>query len=402
MSHSAPGPRTTFDVLVVGGGNAGISTAARLLRQGVSDVAVLEPQLVHTYRPLLSYVGGGQASLRAAERTQRAVTPAGCTWLQDSAVAVDPQDRVVTCASGATYGYRDLVVVPGLVVDDEALPGVSSAITAAGVASNYLDHAEKTWRLIRDLPHRGRAVFTVPRPPVSCSGTTIKPLFFAAAHWARTGRETRMTLLVDRPGLLGVPGLDERLRDRLDELGVETAFATTVTGLDPDGRQITVTDGSGGTRRIDYDMLHLVPPFRAPRWLAESGLTRDTPGEVVDIDPETLRHRAFATVWAAGDAAGVDTDPSGGGLRRQVAVLVDNLLAARRGQTALSRYDGYTVAPIPTDAHRLIAAEFDRTGRRSSSLPSFLDPYKPRRSAWAFDRYGLPQMYWNLILKGRV
>jgi sulfide:quinone oxidoreductase len=31
-----------------------------------------------------------------------------------------------------------------------------------------------------------------------------------------------------------------------------------------------------------------------------------------------------------------------------------------------------------------------------------VDPLKPRRVAWAFDRYGLPQTYWNLILKGRV
>jgi sulfide:quinone oxidoreductase len=31
-----------------------------------------------------------------------------------------------------------------------------------------------------------------------------------------------------------------------------------------------------------------------------------------------------------------------------------------------------------------------------------VDPLKPRRTAWAFDRYGLPQTYWNLILKGRV
>ena len=64
-----------FDVLVIGGGNAGLSAAARLIRKGISRVAVIEPQYVHTYRPLLSYVGGGQAPLRDAERTQRSVTP---------------------------------------------------------------------------------------------------------------------------------------------------------------------------------------------------------------------------------------------------------------------------------------------------------------------------------------
>lgn len=72
------------------------------------------------------------------------------------------------------------------------------------------------------------------------------------------------------------------------------------------------------------------------------------------------------------------------------------------GQASLSSYDGYTVAPVTVDAHRLIAGEFDRTGAVSSSLPSFLDPLAPRRIAWAFDRYVLPRVYWNSILKGRL
>jgi sulfide:quinone oxidoreductase len=82
-------------------------------------------------------------------------------------------------------------------------------------------------------------------------------------------------------------------------------------------------------------------------------------------------------------------------------VLVDNILAARNGRP-LSDYDGYTVAPLTTDSHRLIAGEFDRDGDLASSLPTFIDSTKPRRSAWAFDRYALPHMYWHLILNGRI
>ncbi|BCI51122.1 hypothetical protein NIIDNTM18_04000 [Mycolicibacterium litorale] len=50
-----------------------------------SGVGLIEPNHVHTYRPLLSYVGGGQASMGDAERTQRSVIPRGCTWQRDSA-----------------------------------------------------------------------------------------------------------------------------------------------------------------------------------------------------------------------------------------------------------------------------------------------------------------------------
>ena len=388
-----------FDVLVVGGGNGGISAAARLLRRGVTDVAVIEPLSVHTYRPLLSYVGGGQASMRSAERTQRSVTPKQCRWLQDSAVRVDPAARIVHCASGHCYGYRDLILCAGLVPDHDALPGIDAAMATPAVASNYLDEAEKTWKLVRDMPVAGRAVFTVPRPPVSCTGTTVKPVFLAAAHWRRTGRlrDIDITLVIDRPRFLGVPDVDDRLLDRLAYLGIDVRHATAVTALNPDAQTITISGGD----ELPYDMLHLVPPLRGARGLDESDLTPDGSHRRGAIAPRTLRHLTHPDVWAAGDGADLQTDSSGGALRKQIAVLVDNLLAARTGQP-LQHYDGYTVAPVTTDARRLVFGEFDRSGALASSLPSFLDPLEPRWTTWAFDRYGLPQTYWHGILKGRL
>ncbi|OZC53254.1 pyridine nucleotide-disulfide oxidoreductase [Rhodococcus sp. WWJCD1] len=399
------------DVLVLGGGNAGVSAAARALRLGISDVAVIEPQSVHTYQPLLSYVGGGQARLRDAERTQRSVMPKGSTWIQDTVALVDPHEKVVTTASGRRYGYRDLIIGTGLVPDHEALPGITAAADSDAVTSNYLGLAEKTWHLISHFPspevgnssERATAVFTVPQPPVGCTGTTLKPLFLAAAHWRATGQlaDIDITLVIDREGLLDVPGLDSVLLDHLRDLGVRILHRTAVTALSPETRQITVTDHHGTQQIIDYRMLHLVPPFRGQPWVESSKLTGDGQHGLVDIDPRTLRHREHSEIWAAGDGAGIDTDSSGGGLRKQITVLIDNLLAARAGRE-MSSYDGYTVAPVTIDAHRLVAAEFDRTGALTPSLPSFLDPLKARRSAWLFDRYGLPLSYWNMILRGRL
>ena len=392
----------SFDVLIVGGGNAGLSVAARLLRRGVVKVGVVEPLAVHTYRPLLSYVGGGQASRSSAERTQESVTPDECTWLQDSAVGVDTESQTVRCTSGRVYRYADLVLAPGLVPDEAELADVFTAVDTEAVASYYLDHAEKTWQLVESM-EAGHAVFTVPRPPVSCTGTTLKPLFLAAAYWSRTERldDIDITLIVDRPDLLGVREIDDRLRRHLDEIGVQVLNNATVTGVHTAERKVAVRLGDGVEEKLPYDLLHLVPPFRGPRWIEASGLADGAAHGEVDIDPKTFRHRVHANVWALGDAANVGTDPSGGAIRRQSAILVDNLMAARHGGR-FKEYDGYTVAPIATDRNRLMFGEFDRSGSLSNSLPSFVDPLKPRWSAWAFDRYGLPQMYWNLILKGRL
>ena len=82
-------------MVVVGGGNAGISLAARLRRDGLSDVALVDPVEVHRYRPLLSYVGGGEARMSDAEKPQASVVPRGVRWYQDRVTAVDPAARAV-------------------------------------------------------------------------------------------------------------------------------------------------------------------------------------------------------------------------------------------------------------------------------------------------------------------
>ena len=77
------------EVVVIGGGNAGVSLAARLERYGVKDVALVEPKDHHLYQPLFSHIAGGRASAKEAVRSQESVIPKGVTWIRDRAVDVD-------------------------------------------------------------------------------------------------------------------------------------------------------------------------------------------------------------------------------------------------------------------------------------------------------------------------
>ncbi len=53
------------EVVIIGGGNAGVSLAARLKRYGVKDIALIEPKEHHLYQLVLAYrrwPGPGQRS----------------------------------------------------------------------------------------------------------------------------------------------------------------------------------------------------------------------------------------------------------------------------------------------------------------------------------------------------
>jgi sulfide:quinone oxidoreductase len=82
---------------------------------------------------------------------------------------------------------------------------------------------------------------------------------------------------------------------------------------------------------------------------------------------------------------------------------VANLLSVMAGQPATQQYDGYSSCPLTTARNKMVLAEFDYTMRPHPTFPAWLvNTRKERRDMWYLKRYGLPSMYWNLLLTGRA
>lgn len=389
------------DVVVVGGGNAGVSLAARLRRDGRRDIAIVEPEQVHHYRPLLSYVAAGMATLDDLRRPQSSVIPAGCRWYADEVVAVDPDASVVHLAGGDTLTYGDLVVCPGSRVDWAAIPGAEEAMRTPAASTSYLPElAPKTWTMLSSL-RAGTAVFAVSGQHVPCAPVALKPLFMAADAWRRSGvlRDIHIELLVAGVRLVRHDRADEELRETARTYGVRLRTSTTVESVDPVTQTLAISS-PGGPDTLRYDALYLAPPHRAPDWVSAGGLGTGGTGGFMAVDPQTLQHPGHPNVWGLGDVAAVDALPSGGALRKQVPVVAHNI-AARRGGRPMRRYDGYSVAPVTTSRRRLLLAEFDREGRPEPTI-RFPDLVRPRLSTLLFDRYLEPLVYWHRLLKGHV
>ncbi|MBA2640787.1 MAG: NAD(P)/FAD-dependent oxidoreductase [Nocardioidaceae bacterium] len=388
-----------YEVLIVGGGNAGISLAARLLRDGARDVAVVESESVHRYRPLLNYVGGGEATMASLEKPAASVMPDGCKWIKDRVVSVDPGGPSVLTLDGRRIDCSTLIICPGLEEDWDATPGLAESYAAGWAGSTFVvESAPRVWPALRDLTE-GRVVFTVPPEPAPCGATALKPLFMACDHWRRAGvlQDLDVHLVLPGPSPLGVPKADRLLEQKLASYGVQVLREAEVAGLG--SRGITVTTPEGDQELDDLAYAHVVPRYRAPRWIAEGDLAGATEAGLVDVDSHTLRHRRHPAVWSLGDVADLGTKPSGGALRKQVAVLTHNIAAA--DTAPLEHYDGYTVMPITVARHRLMLVEVDREGRPAPTVP-FPDLVRPRRATWWADRYALPVTYFKRILRGKV
>lgn len=90
-------------VLIIGGGTAGITVAARL-RRAAPDLAVtlIEPATTHYYQPLWTLVGGGIVPKETTARAESSVMPAGVKWVRDYAEEFLPEENAVVTRASAT------------------------------------------------------------------------------------------------------------------------------------------------------------------------------------------------------------------------------------------------------------------------------------------------------------
>ncbi|WP_338037099.1 FAD-dependent oxidoreductase [Microbacterium lushaniae] len=263
-------------VVVIGGGNAGLSVAGRLKRAGIRDVVVIEPRETHVFAPLQSHIAGGAALAADAVRPQGEVTPRGVEWIRDAAVDIRPDAREVVLASGATVAYDQLVVCPGIQMNWSAVPGLAEAMQTPAGVSNY-DHAlaVKASPLLRDL-REGTVVFVQAADTTSCPGAAQKPMYLACAWWRAVGvlDRIRVVLVTPEPTPHGIPAIDAELQRKIDEYGIEVRSGTHLLSVEPSARMVTIGRGDV-TETLSYDVLHAAPraPAERPR-LAR----RDAPG----------------------------------------------------------------------------------------------------------------------------
>jgi sulfide:quinone oxidoreductase len=390
-------------ILIVGGGTAGITVASRLLRKGYTDVAVIEPSSTHFYQPLWTLVGGGQVDAFKTQRPESSVMPVGATWIKNAANAFDPDNNTVTCEDGSVYGYNVLVACPGIQLDWKSTEGLEDALGRDGVSSNYrFDLAPRTWDFIRNLAS-GTAVFTVPSGAIKCAGAPQKIAYLAADYWRRKGvlKDIDVHLVMPSPRPFGIPAIADSLDKVIAEYGITLHTGSELTSVDAISHKVGITSvGEGGAESmLSYDVLHAVPRQSAPDWVKSSPLSTGDAAGYVEIDKHTMQHVRYPNVFSLGDAGSSPNSKTGAAIRKQAPVVVENIDSFLKNEPLRASYNGYSSCPIITSSHAMLLAEFDYDLNLEPTFP-LLDPTKPHRAYWYLKKYGLPFMYWNLMLKG--
>ncbi len=341
--------------------------------------------------------------MEESARPQAKATPQGVAWLQQAAETIDPEAKEITLDDGSTVGYDYLVMCPGIQLDWGKIVGLGQTLGREGVSSNYgYELAPAMWKFIRDT-RSGTAVFTMPAGPIKCAGAPQKIAYLAADYWREQGvlNKIDIHLVLPTPAMFGVKEFSNILVGVARRYGITVHFQSEAIQINPDTREITVADRANETEiALPYDVLHVVPPQSAPDWVKKTALADPAcPAGYVEIDKHTMQHTRFGNVFSLGDAGSSPNSKTGAAIRKQAPVVVRNLLDVMAGRPPSARYDGYASRPLTTSRHTVLLAEFDYTMKPTPSIP-YIDTIKERRDMWYLKRYGLPALYWNLMLKG--
>lgn len=397
-------------VLIVGGGTAGITVAAQLRRKNRSlDVAIVEPSETHYYQPAWTLVGAGAYSQQATKKRTADYIPSGVAWIKDRVATISGAHSKVTLESGEDVTYDYLVVAPGIQIDWHKVKGLPEALGKGGVCSNYLyDQAPYTWEVIQSLKEGDKAFFTQPNTPIKCGGAPQKILWLTADYLRRHDLQGKVSVEMMSPGtmLFGVEVFRNALLKVQARYGAKWSHYTNLVEIRGDKNEAVFdlidkeTGEVTGQRVEHYNMIHVVPPQSAPDFVKQSDVANADGW--VEVDPNTLQHTRFPNVFSLGDAAGTPNAKTGAAVRKQAPIMIANMLRVMKEKkvTDDKRYHGYTSCPLTTGYGEMLLAEFDYDNNPDPSLP--INTTKPRRSMWILKKYVLPQLYWKGMLRGRA
>jgi sulfide:quinone oxidoreductase len=389
-----------YQVLIVGGGTAGITVAARLRRRNKRlTMAVVEPSTKHYYQPLWTLVGAGVFPKEQSERAESAFIPPDTDWIQESITEFRPASNSVVTNIGRTIRYDHLVVALGIQIDWSKIRGLQESLGHDAVCSNYAyRYVDYTWECIRSF-RGGTALFTMPNTAVKCGGAPQKIMYLADDHFRKSGvREKSSVVFASAQGSLFAV---EKYRKTLEAVAarkqIDARFKLNLVEVRGAAKEAVFEHLDNKEQVVvPYDMLHVTPPMSAPDVVKQSPLANDAGW--VEVDKFTLRHPRVANVFGIGDCSGLPTSKTGAAIRKQAPVVVDNLLAAVEGKPLPAKYDGYTSCPVVTGYGRLVLAEFDYEGKPRETFP--FDQSKERLSMYLLKAYALPRLYWGAMLRG--
>lgn len=322
------------NILILGGGFAGLVTAERLaatLDKTEHQITLVAPNKNFTFYPALVHLAFGEceaSDVTFALRTK--LETIGVRFIQGEFIRLDPQSRTVEIAGDDVSGeiaYDYVVLAMGRRLATEHTPGFfEHASHMLGVRA-----AERFGEKIKKFTAGTIVVGSCPdgRLPVPVCETA----FAMARRFEKQMQAGTVRIKVIFPESLqsafGGATLHKELESAFLSHGINVLYDVPIS---------EITEGkilSSAGHEIDYDLLMLIPPFRGPGTLSYLGISDDH--DFVKVDGHMYVH-GLENAYAVGDIVAFSGPKLAHMAVRQADVAAANIVAEIQGHAPQEEY----------------------------------------------------------------
>lgn len=320
-------------IVVVGGGMAGATAAKYLRLWGGVGVAVtlVEREPRYTSNILSNLVLTQQLEMTRLYFTHAALARNyGVKVVSGEVMAIDPVARRIDVASGSgrtALEYDRLVICTG--VDFDVVPGLETA-----AAQNAIPHAwkagEQTTNLrdqIAAMPAGGVFVMTIPSAPYRCPPGPYERACVVADHLKRTKGGSKVIVLDANASITAERETFTNAFEVTHRGVIEYVPNAAVLSVDAACRIVRTTMGD-----FPGNVVNVIPPHRATRLIAASGLANATNGRFAGVDVLSYESTAVSGIHVIGDASATSQPKAGHIANQEAKVCADAITRALRGQ----------------------------------------------------------------------
>ena len=407
-------------IIIVGGGPAGISTAARLNNTlNNADITIIEKDpLSASYRAGLTLVASGIWTIDEIKYKTDDKIPEGVTLIKGDVTSYDPKNNTLTINQKEEIKYDHLIIATEDVLDYSSIKGLDAKITSSsedlnalkksGLTKNGLhslffqDGAVATWGGVKELIEKAKihtgstklkAIFTHPNIPIqyACQAKEIMYLVHSRLLEAKVRDKVEMIFSTSSTSMFGINEFDKAIEKQFKKRDFQFNYNHNLIELDAPNKVAIFNKNDGKLEKIElrYDFLHVTPRFKSPHTITSSPLA--TSNGLVSINKETLQHLQFKNVWSL--------DAINGSIAKQHLVLCDNIVIYMQNKAAqLTKYNGYHAYPLVTNIGSVMYAEYNLNMELSPTLP--LNATQERWIWWLMKIYILKPLTMLKMMKG--
>lgn len=403
--------QTNAHIVIAGSGLGGVALANRLMRMlnGVK-ITIIDAKEEHNYQPGYTLVATGVWPVEKVRERNADYHPSGVTWKKAMVSGFDPESNTVTTSTGEKIKYDFLVVATGVHLDYGLIEGMDvNAIGQNGLMSVYPSPqaAVATWSVMEAFAKKGgQAIMTLPATPLKCAGAPLKMTFMLRDRLAQAGTlsQSKIQFQSALTNVFGVKVVNDNVLKRWNDLGINVGYEQTLKSIDLSARKAAFTQKSGEVLTVPYDVIHIVPPMRAPDSVKNSPLAWQSgpmaAGGWLEVDKSTLQHQRYKNVFGIGDINGTPRGKTAATIKKSAPIVANNLVQAIQQKESNMNFDGYTSCPLITREGSAMLIEFDYEGKLTPSIP-FIEPLQDSYFAWLM-KYSMLKPAYIATLKGNV